>query len=149
MGDVTLFEGQVHDFEPGIEPSGLFWTKSVDDDSVRANLNQGRAVLEVEQVNVKDFFNFENAIIGPPSNRRAAKVSFKVVWEATGPVNQWNSADWVDNPANHLFRGEFRDAVAKMNWSARSGDFEFRSDPIGTSTTDAAELGRESNGSFY
>ena len=127
MGDVTLFEGQVHDFETGIEQSGLFWTKAVDDDAVSADLNAGTAVLELAHTGVKDFFDFQNAIIGPPSNRRAAQVSFRVEWQAAGSVNHWNSTDWSTNPANHKFRGEFRDAVARMSWSGRSGDFEFRS----------------------
>jgi hypothetical protein len=36
-----------------------------------------------------------------------------------------------------------------MVWSARTTDFDFVSAPIATSTTDAAQLGRERNGSFY
>ena len=121
----------------------------MDDDAVRVNLNQGKAVLEARNVQVKDFFDFQNAIIGPPGNTNPAKVSFRVEWQAAGTVNQWNSADWASNPASHLFRGEFRDAVARMEWSGRSGDFEFQSEPLANSISEAAELGRESNGSFY
>jgi hypothetical protein len=36
-----------------------------------------------------------------------------------------------------------------MEWSGRSGDFEYRSRPLDTSASDFAELGQESNGSFY
>jgi hypothetical protein len=36
-----------------------------------------------------------------------------------------------------------------MEWSARSVDFDFSSAPLDTSTTDAAQLGEESNGSYY
>ena len=53
-----------------------------------------------------------------------------------------------DNVAQQ-FRGEFRDATAQMEWSARTVDFDLVSAPIGTSTTDAAALGTERNGAFY
>ena len=69
-------------------------------------------------------------------------MSYRVEWNAVGALNAF------DNPAQ-LFRGEFRSASAQMEWSARTVDFDFVSAPIGTSTTDAAELGDERNGAFY
>ena len=42
-----------------------------------------------------------------------------------------------------------RAALAQMEWSARTTEFEFRTAPLATSTTDAAQLGQESNGSYY
>jgi hypothetical protein len=65
-----------------------------------------------------------------------------VEWNAIGDVNEF------DNVAQQ-FRGEFRNASAQMAWSARTVDFDIVSAPIGTSTTDAAQLGSESNGAFY
>jgi hypothetical protein len=69
-------------------------------------------------------------------------VSYRVAWTATGVVNEF------DNVAQQ-YRGELRDATAQMEWSARTPDFDFVSAPIATSTTDAALLGSERNGSFY
>jgi hypothetical protein len=69
-------------------------------------------------------------------------VSFKVQWTATGDVNHFNNA--AQN-----FRGDFRDSMAQMEWTARSDDFEFTSAPLAESTADYAELGQESNGSFF
>jgi hypothetical protein len=92
---------------------------------------------------VTDDYTFENSVLhnlGRPST--PAVVSFRVVWTATGGVNVF------DNAAQQ-FRGEFRNASAQMEYSARAGKFEFQSDPLASSTTVAAELGRESNGSFY
>jgi hypothetical protein len=43
----------------------------------------------------------------------------------------------------------FRNAVAQMAWSARTPDYDFVSAPFATSTTDAAQLGSERNGTFY
>ena len=53
------------------------------------------------------------------------------------------------NKAAQQFRGVFRHASAQMEWSARVDDFEFQSDRLACSTTDAAQLGWERNGSFY
>jgi hypothetical protein len=39
--------------------------------------------------------------------------------------------------------------TAQMEWSARIGDTLYQSFPIGTSTSDFAELVQESNGMFY
>ena len=90
---------------------------------------------------MKDDFDFENAVVGG-ANPAPGRVSFRVEWNATGPINE------IDNAAQQ-FRGTFRNASAQMEWSARSVDFDFVSAPIGTSESVAAELGVERNGSFY
>jgi hypothetical protein len=69
-------------------------------------------------------------------------VSYRVEWTATGAVNTF------DNPLQQFF-GIFRNAVARMEWSAQTVDFDFVSAPLATSTTDAAQLGSERNGTFY
>jgi hypothetical protein len=88
------------------------------------------------------YFTGENAILGNMGQPTPAVVSFQVVWTATGGVNVFN------NTAQQ-FRGEFRNAEAHMEYSGRAGEFRFQSAPLGDSTTVAAELGQESNGSFY
>jgi hypothetical protein len=132
----------VHDFNPGIEQSGLFWTSVVALDNVRVNLNTGRATLEVRNLHMKDYFNLENATVGGGPRPRPAVVSYRVEWTATGPATDF------DNPAQQ-YRGTLRSAAAQMAWSARTPEFDFVSAPIATSTTDAALLGHERNGSFY
>jgi hypothetical protein len=42
-----------------------------------------------------------------------------------------------------------RFASAQMAWTGVVGDWAFESAPIDTSAADFAELGHESNGSFY
>jgi hypothetical protein len=91
---------------------------------------------------MKDYFDLENAIIGSGATPVPGRVAFRVEWNATGPINEF------DNAAQQ-FRGTFRNASAQMEWSARSVDFDFVSAPIGTSVSAAAELGVERNGSFY
>jgi hypothetical protein len=74
---------------------------------------------------------------------------FKVVWNATGSVINYDNSD-------QKFRGDFRDASGQIEYSGRAGNFEFQSASLASSTTvitesgrPAAELGRESNGLFY
>ena len=109
---------------------------------MRVDLANGVAILEVRDLHMRDFFDLANATLGGGDNPVPAVVSYRVEWTAAGPVNQF------DNAAQQ-FRGQFRTATAKMAWSARTRDFDFVSAPIATSTTDAAQLGHESNGAFY
>jgi hypothetical protein len=133
---------QIHDFNPGITQNGLFWTSIVPEDRVHVDIDSGRATLQVRNLHMKDYFDIENAVIGNGAAPVPAVVTYRVEWNAVGPLNVF------DNAAQ-LFRGEFRQALAQMEWSARTVDFDFVSAPIGTSTTDGAQLGTERNGVFY
>ena len=137
MGDV-----QLHDFNPGITQNGLFWTAFAPRESVQVDLRAGTASLNVRNLYMKDYFDFENAVVGGGAPPNRAVVSFRVVWNTVGDKMRFDNA-------TQEFHGVFRNALAQMDWSARSGDFEFQSAPLATSTTDAAQLGRERNGSFY
>jgi hypothetical protein len=120
----------------------LFWTDVVSTDRVQVDLGAGQAAIEVRNLHMKDYFTFENAVVGGGPDPVPGTVSFRVEWTATGAVREF------DNPAQQ-FLGLFRDASAQMVWTARSVDFDFVSAPIGTSESAAAELGAERNGSFY
>jgi hypothetical protein len=47
------------------------------------------------------------------------------------------------------FAGEFVRNTAQMEWTATVGDYTFVSDPLATSSSSFAEIGREWNGSFF
>jgi hypothetical protein len=98
--------------------------------------------MEVRNLHMKDYFDLVNAVVGGGARPVPSVVSYRVEWTATGGISEF------DNAAQQ-FRGQFRNAAAQMEWSARTVDFDFVSAPIGTSTTDAAQLGAESNGAFY
>lgn len=132
----------MHDFNPGITQNGLFWTSIARLDQVAVDLTSGRATMEVRNLHMKDYFDLENATVGGGEPPRPAVVSYRVEWTAAGPVNTF------DNVAQQ-YRGQLRNAAAQMEWSARTTDFDFVSAPLATSTTDAALLGSERNGSFY
>lgn len=142
MYDPSLGGQQIHDFNPGNTQSGLFWTIVIESESVRVDLGAGTALYELRDAHPKDYITFENAILGNGPSPRPAVVSFKVQWTAIGPEQNF------DNPAQK-YRATMRNASAQMEWSARSDDYEFQSAPLASSTTDAAQLGQESNGSFY
>jgi hypothetical protein len=133
---------QIHDFNPGITQNGLFWTGIVPHDRVHVDLNNGRAIVEVRDLHMKDYVDLANAVVGGGPTPVPSRVSYRVEWNATGAVTQF------DNVVQQ-FQGAFRTASARMEWSARTPDFDFVSAPSATSTTDAAQLGSESNGSFY
>ena len=133
---------QIHDFNPGITQNGLFWTVILPAGDVQVDLNAGTATLEAHDLHIKDYGDLENALTGDAGQPVPAVVSFKVQWTATGGVNNWNNAA-------QKFRGAFRDALAQMEYKIRTVDFDITSAPLADSTAVAAELGRESNGSFY
>ena len=53
------------------------------------------------------------------------------------------------DPAYGGFAGEFLRNTAQMDSSATVGDYTFVSDPIATSSSSFAVIGRERNGSFF
>ena len=123
---------QIHDFNPStFPPLGLFWTIELPEDSVEVELGKGSASLRGFDVPVFDYGNIINALFGPPpSPLPTGSVSFRVVWSG------------VDQ------RVHIRNK-AQMEWTAEVGDYIFESDPLATSSSAFAEIGRERNGSFF
>ena len=100
-------------------------------------------------MHMPDFHDFENAVTGNGDTPTPAVVSFTVRWTASGEVSHF------DNAAQH-YRADMWTAAnenasvsAQMEWTARSGIYEYTSAPLAESTTDFAQIGTESNGSFY
>ena len=77
---------QVHDWEPGIADSGLFWTIPISPGSIKADSATGRARFRVEALKIGDYHDFFNAVSG--GTPIPSRVSFDVVWEGGGtPVD--------------------------------------------------------------
>jgi hypothetical protein len=131
---------QVHDFNPGIRPSGLFWIQPVDEDSLDVDLEDGAATLSVQNLVETDYTTLHNSLTG--GSGVPASVSFKLTWKATGaPMNVTDSV--------HGFKGEFSLCNASLEWSAKAPHFEFASDPASSSTNVRSVIGRERNGVFF
>src|SRR5712692_9025106 len=116
--------GQVHDFNPGIRESGLFWTQPVSEDALEVDLAGGTATLALDDLD------------GPSDS---ASVSFEMRWKAIAePMNITDSV--------HGFTGRYQISAVQIEWSAKAPRFEFVSDPAGTTTNVSSVIGRERNG---
>ena len=134
---------QLHDFNGGILPSGLFWTLDIKKAAVDFKVDSRRALLHVRNLPVIDTFQF----FGP--NDTPALVDFHVEWEATGPPVQRGLGTTVGPTEPQAFLGEFAPAVSTGSFSGEEMGFEFRSNR-GTSTSPGgyAQIGTERNGAF-
>jgi hypothetical protein len=101
--------------------------------------------MEAQNVAVIDYGELGNVLFGGGPTPVPASVSFKVAWSGVGErVNIKNS-----DPVFGGFAGEFIRNTAQMEWAGTAGDFTFASDPLATSSSSFAEIGRERNGSFF
>ena len=133
-------ENQIHDFNPGIAPSGLFWTVRVPDHSVSIDLEDARATLQISDRDVEDYHDIVNSLQDGPS--KPAEVSFHMAWH--GVKQRVTVRDTTNR-----FTGRYIEDFATIAWSAREAGFHFVSDPCHTSITEFAEIGRERNGVFF
>ncbi len=131
---------QVHDFNPGIAPNGLFWTQAVSEETVQNESDAASASFNVTDVPVEDYFNLANALHDGPS--APATVSFSMRWVgASPPVEFTNVAQG--------FTGTFTVSTVTIDWSANTTGFQFVSDPADTTVTVAGIMGEERNGVFF
>jgi hypothetical protein len=131
---------QIHDNNPGITQSGLFWTIRVPDKALRYDASSGTASLKVQNVRLFDHYHVANALAGGPSDKVVA--SFVASWKATGKPTK------VENEADD-FSGMFREAVSTIEWESQGSGFSYKSDPAKTSSTVFSEIGTERNGAFF
>ena len=142
---MDLFNGpvgsnQVHDFNPGIRQTGLFWTQPVAESALSAEIPHGKASLALSDLDEEDYHNLHNALLDGPSD--PASVSFNMTWTATGdPMNVSDSV--------HQFAGRFTLCSVQIEWTAAAPNFEFVSDPASTTVNVRSVIGRERNGIFF
>jgi hypothetical protein len=134
------FSNQIHDFNPGIAPDGLFWTVALPDDAVDVDLDTGTAEMHVQSLDVLDGYNFGNLISGGPT--APATVSFDIWWHTPKAVEQISDA-------TATFANTLLDVTSAISFTARTADFAFVSDPPDTSQTIYARIGYEANGVYF
>ncbi len=137
---MSVGTGQIHDFNPGITASGLFWTQAVPVGSVAVDLDAGTASLVAGGLTQTDFFNIGNALFGGGPTPVPATVSFDVEWSGK------SSAGMVDDAAND-FTLNFVQGTATMTWSVMSGSAVYSS--TGPTTSVFAQIAKERNGFFH
>ena len=149
MGTVGVLANQVHDFSPGIPPSGLFWTQAIPQDDVVVHFGDGVASVSASNLVEEDAGNVLNALEGGATT--PATVSFEMRWAATSqplaltdPVHGFTGEFFIIDSAISGFSGDFT-----IQWSAKKEGFTFESDPADTSVNLRSVLGRERNGVFF
>ena len=131
----------MNDFNPGIAPSGLFWTVAVPDDSVDVHPGAGTATFALSDFHTRDFHNIGNSIFGGPSD--PAVVSFEMVWAGHGQ-------SLVQTDGSSFSYDSVLSSVT-VAWSAlnEATQMRFQSDPASTSHSEFAAVGHEKNGVFF
>lgn len=128
---------QVHDFNPGIDESGLFWTKAIDPGGLRVNLIDGSASLHVVDLDIEDYHDVVNALLDGPSVQ--ASVSFDANWSGVTDRVKFRNT-------NLRFVGEYARNTATLVWSGEEEGFSFQSEPH---SSGFAQIGHERNGAFF
>ena len=132
----------MHDFNGGIQPSGLFWIVQLPEDAVRVSRDGRRATLRADDVSVLDSFQFGGPVSVP------ATVSLNVTWQATAervPRGRGTAVPPTDPAA---FLGRLAPARSTASFSGSELGFSFRSNPGVSTDRGYAEMGTERNGGF-
>jgi hypothetical protein len=137
---------QIHDLNPtAFPPTELFWTVEIPPEGVQAHPGDGFAIMKASDVPVLDFGDIGNALFGGGPPAVPATVSFTVKWGGPGERVKIRNED----PVYGGYAGEIIYNSAQMEWTATVGDLSFVSDPLETSVSTFALLGRERNGCFF
>ncbi len=131
---------QIHDFNPGIAPSGLFWTAPLPSGSVKTDGLSGAASMHVTDLDLQDFFTVENALFGGGPEEVPATASFDVEW--SGATGSGSVSDTTDD-----FALRFVTTGTTMDWTVDSGGATYAS--TGVTATLFATVGKERNGIFF
>jgi hypothetical protein len=135
---------QVHDFNGGVLPSGLFWTVGVGRDAIRFSDNGRRAVFKVRDLPVIDTFQFGGANMVP------ALVDFEVTWEAKGPAKTYEPDRKLPPTDPAAFVGRLAEAKSEISCSGSELGFTFRGEGKADHSRGLgwAHIGSERNGAF-
>lgn len=134
------FATQIHDYDPGITSSGLFWTVAFPDDSVDSNVEDAEASFKSSNLAIPDYGTIINGLfhIAPPA---AGTVSFDIRW--SGATNHGTYAN-----AGQRFKMDFVQTGAHISWHGKTGSDTFHT------TDDAqrvnfAQIARSRSGVFF
>ena len=147
----TLLSQQIHDYSPGIPPSGLFWLVSAPHDAVQVHLGSGTASVRMTDVPVLDAHDIANALTGgqgsppiiPPIAAVPATVSFDIEWS-----NVLEQAKVTNEMQG--FTGQFWKTGATIKWSSQNLDgFSFDSEAPDPKRNVYSVIGHIHNGVFF
>lgn len=138
---------QLHDFSPGILPSGVFWIVKVPDSAVQ--ITDDTLTIHLENVPEIDAFTFPpalgNGIV--PFSTSPVKVSFDITYMKTG--NRRRVRPTSHDPLSPFsWAGEMWDATNSGTFSMAYDDGTFSASGSFSSNGNFGEMGTERNGSF-
>jgi hypothetical protein len=135
---------QSHDWEPGIEDSGLFWTIPIGNGAIDADPSTGQARFRGQSVKVTDFFDFFNAVLGGGATPVPSRVSYDVRWSGGGVRQSLRDSTFG-------FVGEYVSGPASITFEAMDdhGTVIYRSDAAPQSNVGQPAVGTERNGVFF
>lgn len=134
---------QTHDYEPGIQSNGVFWTVPVSPSSVKADLKKGTASFALSDYKINDYTDFAKSLTGAVT--APAVVTFDLEVAASPKQRTYEQVDKANG-----FRGRFTEGgIASITWSSKQDGFEFHSDAAKTSTSLFSIVGSERNGVFF
>jgi hypothetical protein len=138
VGDLTT---QVHDFEPGIRPSGLFWTIRIGHDAVEVH-DLDDAGMHRTHLPMPDYHDFLNAV-SPSPKTKPGHVTFDVHWDGLDRRRRIRDDAFG-------FVGEFRPVRARIDFrvSDDGNGVVYASDSHGQKTISGG-VGHERNGVFF
>jgi hypothetical protein len=143
VGSVSAQATQIHDYEPGIQDNGVFWTVPIAPSAITHDLASGAATYSLHDYDINDYTSFPKSLTGVVT--APAVVSFDLTLEPSAKQRRYEQVD-KDNG----FRGEFIEGGdAKIAWSSKQDGFEFTSDAADTSLNLFSILGTERNGVFF
>jgi hypothetical protein len=141
VGDPTH---QQHDWEPGIEDSGLFWTIPIGNGAIDVDPSTGQARFQGQSVKVTDFHDFFNAVLGGGPTPVPSRVSYDVRWSGGGRRQAIRDSTFG-------FVGEYVPGTASITFEAMDehGTVIYRSGAAGQSNVGQPAVGTERNGVFF
>jgi hypothetical protein len=137
---VSVGTDQIHDFNPGIAPSGLFWTVALPLGGVRVNGLSGSASMRATALDIDDYFTIENALFGGGPEEAPASATFDVEW--SGVTGGGSVSDTTND-----FTLEWVTTGTKIDWTVESAGATYAS--TGATATPFAIVGKERNGRFF
>lgn len=139
---------QLHDFSPGVLPSGLFWIVKVPESAV--TITDDTLHIHLENVPEVDAFHFPPAVGNgiSPIPLAPVKVSFDVTYTKTPGTGHRVFATSHDPLSPFRWAGKMWQATNSGTFSVTYDDGSFSASGNFSSQGNFGEMGTERNGSF-
>ena len=139
-----------HSYDPGISPSGVFWTTPIPEDGVDVHLGKGAASVHVTDVNVVDAFTVPNSLNpGHPLGQVPATIdTLNLEWSGVTRRVEFSDAD-IGFAGLFLENSCTVEVTATTPPSPGMNGFHFVSDAGSTTVSVFAQVGHDHNGVFF